>query len=285
VCRADHEGRTLEETVESTEQRLSGKDAWYPASKRDMFIVRQLVTKEFKLKYRRSVLGIAWSVLNPLLMMLVQVAVFTRFMIRADSSIPNFPIYLILGNTAWNLMSNGTSQGMLSIIDASGLLKKVKINRWVFPVEKVLFAVVNYFFSMIAVALVMVVFRWVPSIHLLYLPLAVFYLAVFCVGLSMLLSSLAVFFRDVIHLWSVVLTAWTYLTPLFYSVEILPEWMKTLERFNPMYLYITFIRRILLWRTDPGLMLHLGCIACSIVSLTIGYLVFRKNESRFILFI
>lgn len=275
----------MEETVESTEQRLSAKDAWYPASKRDMFIVRQLVTKEFKLKYRRSVLGIAWSVLNPLLMMLVQVAVFTRFMIRADSSIPNFPIYLILGNTAWNLMSNGTSQGMLSIIDASGLLKKVKINRWVFPVEKVLFAVVNYFFSMIAVALVMVVFRWVPSIHLLYLPLVVFYLAVFCVGLSMLLSSLAVFFRDVIHLWSVVLTAWTYLTPLFYSVEILPEWMKTLERFNPMYLYITFIRRILLWRTDPGLMLHLGCIACSIVSLTIGYLVFRKNESRFILFI
>ena len=267
------------------EHHYSGKDAWYPASKRDAFIVKQLVTKDFKLKYRRSVLGIAWSVLNPLLMMLVQVVVFTRLMVRVDASIPNFPIYLILGNTAWSLMSTATSTGMNSIIAASGLLKKVRINRWVFPVEKVLFALVNYVFSMAAVALVMVVFRWMPSIYLLYLPLGLLYLTVFCIGLSMILASLAVFFRDVIHLWSVVLTAWLYLTPIFYSVQILPDWMQTLEKFNPMYLYITFIRRILLWRSDPGLACHLGCIFFALISLGIGYLVFRKHEDRFILFI
>ena len=284
-------GDPLEETLETPQSnaaelaKSSGKDAWYPASKRDTFIVRQLVTKDFKLKYRRSVLGIAWSVLNPLLMMLVQVAVFTKLMVRADTSIPNFPLYLILGNTAWSLMSQATNQGMLSIINASGLLKKVRIDRWVFPVEKVLFAVVNYLFSMTATALVMVVFRWVPSIYALYLPLGLLYLTVFCIGLSLLLSALAVFFRDVIHLWGVVLTAWSYLTPLFYSIQILPEWMQTLERFNPMYLYITFIRRILLWRTDPGLACHLGCIGFALLSLAIGYFVFRRRESRFILFI
>lgn len=264
---------------------VKASDAWYPASQRDAYVVHQLVTKDFKLKYRRSVLGIAWSVLNPLLMMLVQAAVFTRLMVRHDASIPNFPIYLILGNTAWHLMSDATNFGMQSIIHAQSLLKKVRINRWVFPVQKVLFAVVNYSFSLAAVALVMLFFGWAPSWWALMLPLAIFYLAVFCIGLSMLLASLAVFFRDVIHLWGVFLTAWMYLTPLFYSVTILPDWMQSLMRFNPMYLYITFIRRILLWRMNPGLMVHGGCIAYALIMLAVGYTVFRKTEERFILFI
>ncbi|MBQ6452931.1 MAG: ABC transporter permease, partial [Coriobacteriales bacterium] len=211
--------------------------------------------------------------------------VFSRLMVRADASIPNFPIYLILGNTAWSLMADATRQGMESIIHAQSLLKKVKINRWVFPVQKVLFAVVNYVFSSAAVAVVRAFFGWWPSIYILYLPLGILYLTIFCVGLSLLLSSLAVFFRDVIHLWGVFLTAWMYLTPLFYSITILPEWMQSLMRFNPMYLYITFIRRALLWRIDPGIMVHLGCIGFALVSLGIGYLVFRKTEDRFILFI
>ena len=269
----------------ATEIDTSKSEAWYDPAHRDLYVVRQLVTKDFKLKYRRSALGVAWSVLNPLLMMVVQAIVFTKLMVRADANIPNFPIYLILGNTAWALMSDGTRQGMESIIHAASLLKKVRINRWVFPVQKVLFAVVNYSFSMIAVALVMLFFGWYPSIYILYLPLAIFYLAVFCTGLSLLLSALAVYFRDVIHLWSVVLTAWMYLTPLFYSVTILPDWMQSLMRFNPMYLYITFIRRILLWRMDPGMFVHLGCIAYAVVTLVIGYLVFRKAEDKFILYI
>ena len=260
-------------------------DAWYPASQRDIFVVKQLVTKDFKLKYRRSVLGIAWSVLNPLLMMLVQAAVFSRLMVRSDSTIPNFPIYLILGNTAWSLMADATRQGMESIIQAQSLLKKVRINRWVFPVQKALFAVVNYSFSLVAVALVMAVFGWWPSWWALMLPLGVLYLTLFCIGIAMLLSSLAVFFRDVIHLWGVFLTAWMYMTPLFYSVNILPEWMQSLMRFNPMYLYITFIRRILLWRMDPGLLVHGGCIGFALLSLALGYYVFHKTEDRFILFI
>ncbi|MBQ6523490.1 MAG: ABC transporter permease [Atopobiaceae bacterium] len=260
-------------------------DAWYPATQRDIFVVKQLVTKDFKLKYRRSALGIAWSVLNPLLMMAVQAVVFTQLMVRHDASIPNFPIYLLLGNTAWSLMSDATRQGMESIIHAQSLLKKVKINRWVFPVQKVLFAVVNYAFSLIAVAIVMAFFGWWPTVYALYLPLGVLYLTVFCIGLSLLLSSLAVFFRDVIHLWGVFLTAWMYLTPLFYSITILPGWVQSLMRFNPMYLYITFIRRALLWQMDPGLMVHVGCVACALLSLGLGYLVFRKTEDRFILFI
>lgn len=277
--------RTADKATAISRKTISGKDAWYPEGQRDGFILRQLVTKDFKLKYRRSVLGVAWSVLNPLMMMIIMAAVFTRLMGRADDSIPNFPLYIIIGNTAFALMSDATSKGLMSIIEASSLLKKVKINRWVFPVQKVLFSVVNYVFSLVAVIAVMIFFQFAPSLYALYVIPGVFMLAVFCIGLSLLLSCAAVFFRDVIHLWSVFLTAWTYLTPMFYSIKILPEWLQALERFNPMYLYITYLRDALLMRQAPSLELTLGCAGFAVAMLAVGYLVFRRHESKFILYI
>ena len=277
--------RTADKPEAIARTTISGKDAWYPENQRDGFILRQLVTKDFKLKYRRSALGVAWSVLNPLLMMIIMAAVFSRLMGRADDSIPNFPLYIIIGNTAFNLMSDSTSRGLMSIIEASSLLKKVKINRWVFPVQKVLFAVVNYAFSLIAVVLVMIFVQYAPSVYALYVIPGLFMLSVFCIGLSLFLSCAAVFFRDVIHLWSVFLTAWTYLTPMFYSIKILPEWLQTLESFNPMYLYLTYLRDALLFRVNPSLELTLGCAGFAVASLVIGYLVFRRHESNFILYI
>ncbi len=277
--------RTADKPEAIARTTISGKDAWYPENQRDGFILRQLVTKDFKLKYRRSALGVAWSVLNPLLMMIIMAAVFSRLMGRADDSIPNFPLYIIIGNTAFNLMSDSTSRGLMSIIEASSLLKKVKINRWVFPVQKVLFAVVNYAFSLIAVVLVMIFVQYAPSVYALYVIPGLFMLSVFCIGLSLFLSCAAVFFRDVIHLWSVFLTAWTYLTPMFYSIKILPEWLQTLESFNPMYLYLTYLRDALLFRVNPSLELTLGCAGFAVASLVIGYLVFRRHESKFILYI
>lgn len=273
------------ETEQAMTTALSRSDAWYPTRKRDLYIIRQLVMRDFKLKYRRSVLGVAWSVLNPLLMMAVMAAVFSQFMAQRDPSIGNYPLYLILGNTAFSLMNDATSQGMRSIIDASSLLKKVKINRYVFPVQKVLFAVLNYVFSLVAVAIVMLAFHVLPSVHALLLPVPVALLAVFCIGLSLLLSAASVFFRDIIHLWSVIITAWTYATPLFYSTNILPDWMVRLELFNPMYHYVTFIRDVMLWHQLPELTTVAGCVICALISLAIGVVVFRKNERKFILYI
>ena len=269
----------------TTPHDVSAQDAWYPEDRRNASIVRQLVTKDFKLKYRRSILGVAWSVLNPLLMMVVLSIVFSNMIRTTDPSITNFPLYLILGNTCFGFMTDATSQGMNSIVGAAPLLKKVKISRWVFPVQKVLFAGLNYIFSMIAVAIVMVYYQWEPSANILFFPLLLLYLGVFCVGLSMLLSAAAVFFRDVIHLWGVVLTAWTYATPLFYSETILPEWLLNLEVFNPMYLMVKYVRQIFLWRMTPSLELNLQCAACAVIMLIIGLLVFRRTEHRFILYI
>lgn len=266
-------------------KRISGKDAWYPPAKRDRFIIQQLVSKDFKLRYRRSVLGVAWSVLNPLLMMIVMSAVFSTFMRYADDSIGCYPLYLILGNTAFQLMSDATSQGLTSIIGAASLLKKVKINRYVFPVQKVFSAAVNYAFSLIAIFIVMLFFQIPLTPLALLLPVALGLLVVFSIGLSLLLSALAVFFRDVIHLWSVVLTAWTYATPLFYPASILPHWMQVFEAFNPIYLYVTFIRDILLWQTLPTASLVVRCAIWAVASLALGYVVFHRHEHKFILYI
>lgn len=252
------------------------------ALRRNKFILESLVSKDFKLKYRRSLLGIVWSVLNPLLMMVVLTAVFS-FVFRYP--IENFSLYLILGQTLFTLMSSSTSAAMTSILDAAPLIKKIRIEKMVFPVEKILFELLNFAISLIAVAIVMVYFKVMPTVNILLLPLLLIYLVVFCIGLGLLLSSLAVFFRDVIHLWGVIITAWTYATPLFYPFEALPPAMQTIMQFNPMYHYVTYFRDIAMWNITPGLTENLICLGMALVMFFIGFVVFRKSQKRFILYV
>jgi ABC-2 type transport system permease protein len=259
--------------------------AWYPDNKKSVSILKQLVGRDFKLKYRRSVLGVVWSVLNPLLMMVVMAAVFSTMMRFSSDSIPSYPLYIILGNVTFSLMSDSSTQGMWSIIQASSLLKKVRIKRWIFPLEKVVFAIVNFAFSFGAVLLVMLAVGVYPTWTALMVPVFLLFLGMFCVGLSMLLSAVSVFFRDVTHLWSVVLTAWTYATPLFYPVEILPDWMLVVEKFNPMYHYVTYFRDIVMWNTLPSGEEHLICLAMAVITLAVGFFVFKKLQRKFILYI
>ncbi len=250
--------------------------------KKNLFILRTLVTKDFKLKYRRSVLGVLWSVLNPLLMMVVLSAVFS-FMFRF--TIENFPLYLILGTILFNLMADSTSAAMYSITGAAPLIKKIRIEKLIFPLESVVFQIVNFVISLVAVVLVMLYFRITPTLNLLALPLLIFYVLVFSLGLGMLLAALAVFFRDVMHLWGVVITAWTYATPLFYPVDMLDGWMQTVMSFNPMYHYVTYFRSIVMWDAMPDLTENLVCLGIALVTFLIGFAVFRKSENKFILYI
>jgi ABC-2 type transport system permease protein len=269
--------------------RDGSKRAAAQARKSTLFILQQLVTKDFKLKYRRSVLGVLWSVLNPLLMMAVLTVVFSN-MFRFD--IAYYPFYLILGMTLFTLMNDATTTAMTSIIDSAGLLKKVRVAKAVFPVEKVLFSLVNYVFAFVAVLVVMLVLRVPLSPTMFAWPLLVLYVVVFCVGLGLILSSLAVFFRDVIHLWSVVTMAWNYLTPIFWPEEYLTSLqgglgtlLLTIEQFNPMYYYVSYLRQIMMYQTLPDLGFNLICVAFALVTLAVGVLVFRKTQSKFILYI
>lgn len=252
--------------------------------KRNRFILESLVTKDFKLKYRRSVLGIVWSVLNPLLMMVVLSAVFSN-VLRFNGGIENYPLYLILGTVMFSFLQNSSTQAMWSIINAAPLIKKIRVEKLLFPLEKCLFELLNFAFSLIAVVLVMLFFQVSPSLNILWLPLLLCYLLLFCSGIGMLLGALAVFFRDIIHLWSVIITAWTYATPIFYPYSILPDWMQTVMLFNPMYHYISYFRDIVMWNTTPSLTQNLICLGFALVSCFFGLWVFRKTQSKFILYV
>lgn len=281
----------MADSVES--QKAVAKPASHAKNdfEKDKFILKQLVTKDFKIKYRRSVLGVAWSVLNPLLMMVVMSIVFSTIFAqgRNGSVAPElYPLYLIVGNVTFSVMSESTNQALMSIIWASSLLKKVKVHRWVFPVQKVLFSLVNFSFSLVAVALVMLFFRVAPTWHLILLPVCLLLLMCFCMGLGMMLSALAVFFRDVMHLWSVVITAWMYLTPIFWTTDFISQmarWIQVLVVVNPMYNYLQFMRDIFLFNTVPSALTFGLCVVWAVLALAIGYTVFHKTEHKFILYI
>lgn len=250
--------------------------------KRNWFTIASLVSRDFKLKYRRSTLGILWSVLNPLLMMCVLTLVFSTFF---RFQIENYPLYVILGNVLFALMSESTTGAMYSILDSSSLIKKIRIEKLIFPLEKVLFQLVNFCISLIAVAIVMVFFHVAPKVSLVALPLLLLYVVLFSAGIGLALSALAVFFRDVCHLWGVVITAWTYATPLFYPLDILPEWAMPIMEYNPMFHYVTYFRDIVLNGVVPGVGENLLCLGMALVSMALGLLLFKKAEKKFILYV
>ena len=224
-----------------------------------------------------------WSVLNPLLMMCVLAAVFTNVLKFGD--VENYPMYLILGNVLFALMSDSTGSAMGSILESAPLIKKIRVSKMLFPIEKVLFTLVNFAISLIAVVIVMIFFRIAPTVDLVLLPLLLAYMLLFCSGLGLLLSALAVFFRDVCHLWGVVITAWTYATPLFYPVTLLPEWMQAAEAFNPMYHYVCYFRDIVMYGTTPGLGENLICLGIALITFAVGFVVFKASEKKFILYV
>lgn len=250
--------------------------------KRNWFMLSELVGRDFKLKYRRSVLGVLWSVLNPLLMMIVLTAVFSFFF---RFQIENFALYLIIGQTLFNYIAGSTSDSMASIITNASLIKKIKIDKLIFPVEKTLFGLINFAISLIAVVIVMIYFQVVPTWNILLLPFLLVCAFFFALGIGLILATLAVFFRDVMHLWGVVTTAWMYATPIIYPIDILPDWMLAVMNWNPMYYFVNFFREIALWGTTPPLSEFGICIFCAVVFFALGLLIFRKNEKKFILYV
>ena len=277
-------GGTVSHTIEA-----AGRAAHVTgALAKDRFILQQLVTKDFKLRYRRSVLGVIWSVLNPLLMMMIMSFVFSYFL--RGSNVENYPLYLIVGNITFSLMSEATNGGLTSIISAAPLLKKVKVDRWVFPVQKVFSAMMNFGFSLIAVVVVMLFFQVMPTWHIVWMIPALFLLMLFCIGISLLIGAAAVFFRDMIHLWSVALTAWNYLTPIFWDLSLLtnagaPQFVVWVVKANPMYNYLEMMRCAIVYQSSPTTTVLLLAAFWALLMLVIGYLVFRKTEHKFILFI
>ncbi len=246
-------------------------------------LVKQLVTKDIKLKYRRSFLGYIWSVLNPLMVMVVMYLVFSQ-MFRFD--VDNYPAYLITGQTLFTFMTEATSQAIYSITGNASLLKKIYVPKYIFTLSKLTSSLVNLLFSMGAMLIVFLITRVAFSPYMLLLPVVLLQLYVFSLGLGLFLAQAAVFFRDIQYIYSVLITAWTYLTPIFYPLEQLPEQMQAAVRLlNPMYHYIMQFRVLVLQRQIPDAGSILYGSGLAFVFLLFGTWSFLKSQDRFILYI
>ncbi len=265
------------------------------AFKKYRFFMVDLVSRDIKTKYRRSVLGVFWSVLNPLLMMLVLTAIFSR-VLRIDVTNygywGGYPLFYLSGYVIFNFISEATNFSLVSILQASGLIKKVYMPKYIFPLEKCCYAFVNMSLSFIAFIIMFCVYLFKGDIpistdlfKMFLVVVPMFFVFIFALGLSLFLSSAAVFFRDVLHLWSVFLSLWMYASPIIYPLDNLSPALKNVLRINPLTHYIDYFRCVLIKGELPTLEQNVMCVLFSLAALGIGLIAFRKKQDKFILYI
>ena len=258
-------------------------------------IVKELTKKSIKAQYRNSFLGMLWSVLQPLLNMLIMWLVFGYFFGKND---PLYPVYLLTGNILFSTLRQTTNSALSSIVGNRGLLLKLKINNYVFPLSAIFSGFVNTFFSLISLILIMLGLQIFTTNNLFgyqflffILELPAFFLFVF--GIGLFLSALYVFFRDIKHLYGIFLTLWTYLTPIFYKVDALPKtsMLNKIIKFNPMYHYLNYFRQSIYLLSSngasypPSWRVLILLFAIGILSFLIGFFVFKKLKKHFTLYI
>ena len=246
------------------------------------FLIRQLVARDFRTKYKRSVLGIFWSFLNPLFMMLVQYFVFSTIF---KSDIPNFAAYLIVGTVMFNFFNEACGMALGSIVGNASLITKVYMPKYIYPLTRVMSSMVNLVISLIPLLIVCIItgveFHRSAVLALFFLIC----LTVFSLGLGLLLSAAMVFFRDTQFLWGVLSMMWMYATPIFYPETILPEEFKFVLQVNPLYHFLKNTRLCILSGISPEPAVYVQCLLMALGALLIGALVFRKAQDRFVLYL
>ena len=251
-----------------------------------MVIMWTMVKKNIKNQYRRSVLGIFWTVLNPLLTMLVMAFVFSNIFGRNNINM-DYPVYVLSGNIVFSLMRTATVTALPCMVNNYDLLTKTRVPYFVFPASNVVSSVVNFGFSLIALVVVMLIrlshgveFHWTLLMIVVWLP-AIF---MFSLGIALALCSIYVRFRDVKHLYNVFLTLWMYMTPIFYADTLLGEKVRKVLIFNPMWHYLGYFRDLILG-VVPTWQTHLIIYGAGAGMLLIGWLIFKSQRRSFIIYI
>ena len=243
-------------------------------------LLSELVARDIKIKYRRSVLGVLWTLLNPLCMMIILSIVFSSIF---KFDVENFPLYVLSGQVIFNFFNDSTTSSMSAIISSASLIKKVYVPKYLFVLSRVMSSFINLMASFTALLLVMVATRaelhW--TVFLSVIPLAM--VVLFSFGVGMFLAAITVRFRDVIHLYSVFTTGLLYLTPVIYPMAALPDVVKTIVMINPLTNYLMMFRDVMFNNTLPSVFSVLLGIAEAALALALGLYVFYKNQDEFIL--
>ncbi len=250
--------------------------------KKYSFLLQQLVSRDFKVKYKRSVLGIFWSLLYPILTMSVMALVFTNVFKFSTPGV-NYLSYLMSGLVMFNYFSEASNLSMSSVVANFSLINKVYMPKYIFPLSKCVFVGINFLLSLIPLYAILIFTGTGINVYHLLLPFVYICLFMFTLGMSLILATVAVFLRDMFYIYGVILNLWTYLTPIMYDIAIIDNPMlQTLFKCNPMYWFVYFARRIMLYHTIPEPNAWIYCFLLGVVFLVIGVIVFKKNQNKFI---
>ena len=234
---------------------------------------------DLKIRYRNSVLGVLWSVIEPLLLLGVLFFVFSTMF---KFQIENFPIYLLSGIITWNFFKNGTSLALESLTNRSSLITQIYFPRSIPALSAGVTASIMLLTELIVLGIFMVGFGFIPTSTIIFL-IPVYLLTFFLiVGASLPLSVLNVKYKDVQFIWTVVLQAGFFLTPIFYEFSMLPENVRNILQFNPMVQIVTMVHHVVLYGTFPTINSILYTITSTSVVVVIGYLIFRKYQAKIV---
>jgi len=245
--------------------------------KQYIFVIRELVSREIKRKYTRSTLGVLWSVLAPLLNMTVMSLIFTTIFTR---DIENFPIYYLTGIILWNMFSAGSAQAMTSLVDNKSMLIKVKLPTGIFPLARCCTALTNLSYSLIAYVIMLVVFQIKLNAAFLLMPIYILLTFLFTLGIGKALSVMYIFFGDIQHLYTVLLTLWMFCSAIFYPVDRVAGVMRIIINNNPMYIFIAAARRSILEGLAPTPREWVMMLLWSLGVYLFGTIIFDKFQNR-----
>ncbi len=241
-------------------------------------LVYQLVRRDVLSRYKRSTLGVAWTMLNPLGMMLVLTIAFSQLFNTVDA----YPVYVLSGLIAWNFFVQTTMSAMDQMVWGGALLSRIYLPRTVFAVSSIGTGLVNLVLSFIPLAIVMIFIGQPIQVSVLFLPISIALLACFSLGMGLLFSSIAVYYPDVVQMYQIGLSAWFYLTPIIYPPEIIPESIRNwILLLNPMYHLITMFREPIYQGTVPGFYQTIVASLISFVMLIIGWVIFTGRSDEF----
>jgi ABC-2 type transport system permease protein len=238
----------------------------------------QFVSRSIKTRYKRSVLGVFWTMLNPLLTMIVLTLVFSSLF---KFEVKNYPVYVLAGLVIWSFFSSTTSAAMGEMIWSGNLLSRIYVPKSVFAVSAIGTGLVNLVLSLIPLFIIALFLGVRLHLAILTLPLSILLLAAFALGIGLLLATAAVYFADMLPVYEVILTIWMYATPIIYPIEVVPENLVWVLKLNPMYYLVEIFREPLFEGVIPDISMWLIAAGSAIVALVLGGLIFTAKSNEY----
>lgn len=242
------------------------------------YLIYNLVLRDLKVKYKGSTLGFLWSLLNPLLMLAVYTVAFKYVM---KFKVENFPVFLFSALMPWTFLNSALSMGSVSITENSSLVKKVYFPREVLPLSVVLVNLFHFILTFAVLIPALVFFHIYPGFSFFFLLVLIFFQTLFVLGLTLVFSALNVYYRDIKHFLEVLLQLWFWITPIIWSIDLIPDKYRTLAYLNPFTPFVIAYRDIIMENRLPSLPILTAVIALGVLVFLMGTAVFQRKQRRF----